>query len=70
MAVSCGVVRRWWHRRLRRIDKQILFPAIEEQARRYADREERARKIQQAFALFRIQPGQEHWRCGCAKEEW
>lgn len=55
----CGWLRRWWHARLRRIDRQIMLRSIIKQAR---DLEQ----TQKAWALFRESEGQEHWRCGCA----
>ena len=55
MRKRCGWLRRWWHRRLRRIDREMIEPALDGDLR--------------TLVLFRNSQGQEHWRCPCAREE-
>ena len=58
---QCNWFARRWHRRLRKADLAIMWPAIDS---RTAD----AKKRHDAWELFIHQPGQEHWLCECAKE--
>lgn len=60
--VACGVIRRWWHRRLRRIDRVEMLYAIKS---RTLDSEKRRAMWQ----IFVEQPGQAHWRCWCGRSE-
>lgn len=58
--MRCGWWARWWHRRLRRADRACIIPLIRE-----GDPQNRA----DALAIFLLAPGQDHWRCACAKAE-
>ena len=51
---------RWWHRRLRRIDVQVMAPLLRQAAANYPPG-----AFARAWAAFKTQPGQEHWRCEC-----
>ena len=64
--MTCAWWVRWWHRRLRRIDKQVMLSAI---ALAAADRGEGIDAIADAWELFKADRGQEHWRCACAKAD-
>ncbi len=57
-ATTCPWYVRWWHRRLRNIDRQMIWVGIREST---TSLEKRA----MAWQLFIIAPGQEHWRCAC-----
>lgn len=61
--VSCGPLKRWWHRRLRRLDEDTVLQAI------CANAPGDHRKAVQAIRVFVSLPGQEHWRCGCGASE-
>lgn len=73
---GCHWWTRWWHRRLRRIDREILLPQIEQRAALRARRHwspytqqylnEVRRDVVRAWALHRRQPTSGHWRCACA----
>lgn len=64
---------RWYHRRCRRLDVQHMWPAIQRAANRSgyvgAFSHELRQRAEQVWALFKSQPGQEHWRCRCAQRE-
>lgn len=59
---DCRWWERWWHRRLREIDRRTMLPAMLE---RVGSKQVAA----MAFTFFTEQPGQEHWQCPCAVKE-
>jgi hypothetical protein len=71
MGPRCGWWRAWWHRRLRRIDREVMWLALREQAaQRHPDDEEAAvLDALRGWVLFIEQPGQEHHLCACADRE-
>jgi hypothetical protein len=77
VTVTCPWWKRWWHRRLRKIDRRALFPAILERAewaatdsyRRFSN-EWRVERDFNYFAMLDKHAnglGQNHWRCACAE---
>lgn len=64
----CNIIARWWHRKLRRLDRQFLGPAIEEHAQARPE-SERGDLIRKAWTLHESMPSEWHWRCPCAEEE-
>lgn len=66
----CGWWNRWWHRWKREADVLLLLPAVAQAAIAKArDEADEERLIDEAFALHASLPGQEHWRCECARDE-
>mgnify|MGYP001561317358 CR=1 FL=1 len=57
--IRCGWWNRWLHRRLRRIDREILLSMLMMRA-------ETTEKAEDAWALHLSMPGNEHWHCNCA----
>jgi hypothetical protein len=64
---SCNWLQRWWHSRLRKADLRFMLPAL-----RQAHRDAQARGglrmrvgFADAWAVFKAQPEQAHWRCAC-----
>jgi hypothetical protein len=71
MTTACAWWNRWWHRRKREADVLCLLPALAQAAAaRVSDSDDEQRWIDAAFALHASLPGQEHWRCDCARLEW
>lgn len=76
-ATTCPWWQRWWHSRLRRIDRQVLFPAILERAELAATQkytrlsnEWRIERHFNALAMFDVHArlqGNSHWRCHCSQ---
>lgn len=76
--MKCYWFNRWYHRRLRRIDETILFPAIKERARMKAGKlysiyteafDEKTKEYYETIIeLHKTLPGQEYWHCDCSKE--
>lgn len=66
MSARCPWWIRWWHKRLRKADMQMMLPAIWSKVRHLPDGADRA---QAAWELFKGQEGQEHWQCPCAEVE-
>lgn len=64
--MNCGWWIRWYHRRLRQIDTVTLRPFLTACAYFSSDPDNAAERAWQEFIL---EPGQEHWRCRCAKRE-
>ena len=62
----CNFFQRWMHARARRIDREILFTAIFDAAHQRGDTSRVLHAIHRAKTG---DPGMEHWRCQCAKEE-
>ena len=71
--MSCNWLQRWTHRRLRKADKRLVYPELTCQAvlrwTRDGSSGDPADYVDKAWAFFRAQPGQEHWRCACSTEE-
>lgn len=58
----CGFLTRWWHRRLRKLDRSFVIDEIEQ-----GNAGEKDKKI--LIDIFKAMPGQEHWRCPCGLQE-
>jgi len=58
----CNIIQRWWHKRLRKHDIEIMYPAL-------AEKTDSIEKLQLAWKVFKLMPGQEHWRCDCSQEK-
>lgn len=56
--MTCGWWIRWYHRRQRQADVEIMWLSL--LARAETEAEARV-----AWDLFLCQPGQEHWHCTC-----
>jgi hypothetical protein len=68
--MKCGWWNRWLHRRLRNADVLFLLPALRLRAEMGARTEHEIEQlIDQGFQLHASMPGQEHWRCECARQE-
>ena len=65
MTNQCSWWRRWYHRRLRRIDRKIMLPMLIEKAMT-----KRPGELSQTWDLFTAQPEQAHWRCACANTDF
>ena len=65
--MKCHWWNRWYHSKLRRLDVQMMLPAIERAASRYGETDLVTAKT--VWEKFKKEPGQEHWQCQCAKEE-
>lgn len=73
---ECGWFRRWWHQRLRDIDRRTLFLAIRDRAEMAAaqkyTRFSNPYKVERDFNMMAMidayasLPGNGHWRCPCA----
>lgn len=57
---------RWYHQRLREADRRVMIPVL----RRTAEAKGRPGAFAGMWELFKAQPGQEHWHCGCAEREF
>ena len=59
----------WWHARLRRHDRALLWPVLRRRAdlRHPDDPEAAVLMALKAWAEFIQQPGQAHWRCPCSE---
>lgn len=66
---KCRWWNRWYHRRLRRIDREFMSPALESLHGACGSTEESLRFVAKAWNLFMSDVGQEHWRCECAMAE-
>jgi hypothetical protein len=66
---KCHWWNRWWHRKLRKIDRREMMPALERAAARYGPAEHAQEVLEIAWEGFKRDKGQEHWRCECALEE-
>ena len=74
--MGCYWWNRWWHRRKRVIDLQILEPAMRARVEEETDlfhardtpawRERVNRRLGFAWILHKSLPGNEHWRCQCS----
>lgn len=78
---TCPWYRRWFHRRARTIDVDVVFASLLEQSTIRAElinecdavqftdpiREEVHRAALAAFELHKQRPGNEHWSCACAR---
>jgi hypothetical protein len=76
VADRCPWWARWHHRRLRRADQAVLCAIVDREALAAIvhagvsrDRYDVPGRIQAAWARFKEQPGQAHWRCHCAPKE-
>lgn len=70
--MNCPWYVRWWHRRLRRLDARFIFPALYQAVgmrRPAASLTEIDAYVMRAWELHKELPGQEHWRCLCARRE-
>ena len=56
--MTCPWWVRWWHRRLRILDVELMWVSLLDRA----DTEEEARV---AWDVFLAQEGQDHWHCAC-----
>lgn len=73
--MKCYWWNKWYHRRLRNIDVIILLPSIQLAALKRIDhnlpQDEFYKllhdKIDNAFELYKLLPGSEHWQCECSK---
>lgn len=66
----CGWWNRWLHRRSRDADVLFLLPSIRLAAEMRASNEDEIERLVDAgFAVHASLPGQEHWRCECARQE-
>jgi hypothetical protein len=67
VGAPCPWWRRWWHRRQRRLDRAVIWPALRARAAaRYPDDEEAAvLSALRGWAVFIQLPGQAHWACAC-----
>ena len=64
--MTCPFYVRWWHRRLRKLDRQVILSALLTHESRSPFRFSTASRL---WDGYRAQPGQEHWSCPCAKSE-
>lgn len=74
--MSCHWWNRWYHRRLRKADLEILLPALRLNAERratqyyvrYSEGWERevSRLTSDMFNFHCSLPNEKHWRCDCA----
>lgn len=66
-ARQCGRWRSWWHRRLRRLDREMLLPALRTAvAEEYAgDAEEAHQALQLLWVGHMVES--DHWTCPCAE---
>ena len=56
--MPCAWWRWWWHRRLRMVDVELLWPSLLARADTVAE-------ARVAWEVFLRQEGQAHWRCAC-----
>ena len=59
----CPWPARWWHRRLRRIDRAVMLPTLRRACEQTGSHEI---VLRAAWRGFIDAEGQEHWRCPCA----
>lgn len=62
---NCPWWSRWYHQRLRNIDRNVMIPAL----RRIADAKGRPESFAAMLLMFKAQPGQEHWHCACSEHD-
>jgi len=65
---KCGFLARWWHRRLRGIDRDTMLPALQHAAmiQLPLDPAKQHALVDEVWSTFIQSPGQEHWRCQCS----
>lgn len=61
---TCPWWSRWWHQRLRTLDRRTIIPALLSQVP-----EDDAQGRIRIFALFTTDRGQAHWNCPCGQIE-
>lgn len=72
---NCHWLRRWLHRRARRIDTQIMATLVYANVQRWLKQHPESTKspvelFNAAWGSFINQRGQEHWHCACAHRDW
>lgn len=56
----CGLLRRWWHARMRRTDLEMIGQSLMLACKG------RIEVAEAAWARFLAEPGQDHWHCDCS----
>lgn len=64
---SCGMLRRWWHRRQRAADLRFMIPLLVGSVSEEGTDDQERRRL--ALTAFLVQRGQEHWHCACGIPE-
>lgn len=68
MRVNCSWWVRWYHRRLRRMDRQVMGDSMMRAIARYRDPTPKE-TFAKMWNQFICERGQEHWLCPCANRE-
>jgi hypothetical protein len=58
--LTCPWWARWWHRRLRSADVEVMWPSLHQRASNLAE-------ARVAWDVFLRQDGQSHWLCPCGQ---
>jgi hypothetical protein len=66
--MKCAWWNRWWHRRLRKIDRKIMIPMLIANSR-LLQPDDPSLPLR-AFLSFAGQRGQGHWHCACSEQDW
>ena len=66
--MTCKWWNRWYHRKLRRLDRRFMAQSLWNAITKYNDGTP-VETFEKMWDQFIHEPGQEHWQCDCAKKE-
>ncbi len=65
---NCSWWKRFWHRRMRKMDREVMRASMVSAIERHNDPTPKE-TLDKIWNQFIHEPGQEHWLCPCAARE-